>query len=222
MELLFPHGTPAHWVGSIGFIFTMWLGIYLATHAPRSSPARLAILSLFAISGYFLQVVLCLFLPAQEAGFLWRRNLGWMILLPLPLWLHLTSFLLNPEQRERQHLIIWLTYSVSAFLSIIWIFADWRFTRENVLPPELVWTISLFALGVGSVALANVRQLRKQAADQTLKHRYTLLGVFIFLLVASILYWPVAVNLLQVVWSPSARLGVGCGATFSSMRWRWW
>ncbi len=209
MDLLFPHGTSAHWAGSIGFIFTMWLGVYLATHAPRSSPARLAILSLFALSGYFLQVVLCLFLPAQEAGFLWRRHLGWMILLPLPLWLHLTSLLLAPEQQKRQHHIIWLTYGVSAFFSIIWVFGDWRFTRENVLPPELVWPISLFALAVGGMALVNVGQLRRQAADETLRHRYTLLGAFVFLLIASILYWPVAVNLLQVVWSPSVRLVVG-------------
>jgi len=209
VALLFPHGTSAHWIGSIGFVFTMWLGIYLATHAPRSSPARLAILSLFALSGYFLQVVLCLFLPAQEAGFLWRRHLGWMILLPLPLWLHLTSLLLSPKLHKHQNWAIWLAYGVSAFLSIIWIFGDWQFTRQNVLPPELVFPISLYALGIGGTALVNVMELRRQAADQTLRHRYTLLGVFVFFLAISILYWPTAVNVVEVVWSPSARLVVG-------------
>lgn len=46
MDLLFPYGKAAHWVGTGGFVITIWLGAYLATNAPRSFPSRLAILSL--------------------------------------------------------------------------------------------------------------------------------------------------------------------------------
>lgn len=85
MSSYFPYATVAHLVGSAGFVLTTWLGAYLTAHIPRSFPSRLAILSLFALSGYFLHVVLCMFLPADQIGHLWRRFMGWFALLPLPL-----------------------------------------------------------------------------------------------------------------------------------------
>lgn len=211
MDILFPFGTSAHWVGTIGFVITIWLGAYLATHSPRSFPSRLAIFSLFALSGYFLHVVLCIFLPAEQAGHLWRRFMGWFALLPLPIWFHLTASLLPPEQRSSQGFIVRLAYAVCGILSFIWIFGDWQFSRETLLPPELVLPITLFVIAMGSLALINVRELHRKAADQVLRHRYTLLGIVVLFQVAGLLYWPVLVNWLQVSWTPPVRLALGDG-----------
>lgn len=119
MDGFFPDATVSHWIGSVGFVLTTWLGAYLASHVPRNLPSRLAILSLFTLSGYFLHVILCLFLPADRIGHIWRRFMGWLALLPLLLWLHLTSLLLSPKQYAQQRLLI-LSGSVIIFL-MAWI-----------------------------------------------------------------------------------------------------
>lgn len=209
MNLLFPYGTAAHWVGTGGFVITIWLGAYLTTNAPRSFPSRLAILSLFALSGYFLHVVLCLFLPAEEAGHLWRRHMGWFVLLPLPLWLHLTISLLPSAKQSRQRPVAQWAYGACGILSLFWVFGESEFSRQTLLPLRFVWPISLFVIAIGTLALINVHQLYRQAADHILQHRYRLLGVVVLLFVVGLLYWPVAVNWLQVSWNPSVRLALG-------------
>lgn len=209
MSSFFPYATYAHVVGSAGFVLTTWLATYLAAHKPRSFPSRLAILSLFALSGYFLHVVLCMFLPAEQIGHLWRRFMGWFALLPLPLWLHLTSTLLPPEQQARQRLPIRLAYVAVALLSAAWIFGSWSFSRTTLLPPELIWPIVIFVTALGAATLINIWGLCQRAADHTLRLRYSLLGAVVLLLMGWILYWPVTANWLQLSWSPTTGLAVG-------------
>lgn len=208
MDIFFPYGTPAHIVSSAGFVISTWLGAYLAAHVPRSSYSRLVILSLFALSAYYLHTILCLFMPAQQAGYLWRRFMGWFALIPFPFWLHLTSKLLPEEQRNAQRTVVRMTYAVALWLGAVWVIGGWQFSRITLLPPRLVWPILLFVTGVSGVALCNVWALRKQAADQALRARYTLLAVIISLLMAGILYWPL-VNWLELPWNPITRLAVG-------------
>ncbi|MEK7326673.1 MAG: hypothetical protein AAB217_15630, partial [Chloroflexota bacterium] len=141
MEGMFPYATVAHVVSSAGFVLTTWLAAYLTVHVSRSSPARLAILSLFALSGYFLHTVLCVFVPADQIGHIWRRYMGWLALLPLPLWLHLTATLLPLAQRARWRLPVWLTYATAGFLSLLWMWGPWQFSRRTLLPPELAWPV---------------------------------------------------------------------------------
>ena len=135
MNGLFPYGTFAHWVGGSGFVLSIWLGAYLATHVPRRVHARLAYISIFVLAGYFLYVTLCLFLPAEEAGYLWRRYLGWLSLGPLPIWLHLSHSLQPTAQQRRQRPLIWIAYAAGVSLSAIWILGDWSFSRETLFPP---------------------------------------------------------------------------------------
>ncbi len=211
MGEIFPYGTVAHVVSGAGFVLTLWLGAYLASHVPRSFPSRLATLSLFALSGYFLHVVLCLFLPAEQAGHLWRRYMGWFALWPLPFWLHLTASLLGQAAAGLQRALIRATYAAAVLLGAAWVTGDWSFSRDTLLPPELVWPISLFAAGVGALALRNVYRLWKRAADRTLARRYALLGAVVALLAAGLLFWSVTVNWLRVSWSPTTRLAFGDG-----------
>lgn len=80
-----------HWASVTaiaGFVAATWLGCYLATHMTRNRMAQLATLTILSLAGYFLHAVLCLHVPAVEAGFLWRRFLGWFAIPPIPLWLH--------------------------------------------------------------------------------------------------------------------------------------
>jgi DNA-binding CsgD family transcriptional regulator/GAF domain-containing protein len=210
MEGMFPYATVAHVVSSAGFVLTTWLAAYLTVHVSRSSPARLAILSLFALSGYFLHTVLCVFVPADQIGHIWRRYMGWLALLPLPLWLHLTASLLPPGQRAHWQLRLWLTYATAIVLSILWAWGPWQFSRRTLLPPELAWPVALFAAAVGASALINTSQLQRQAADRTLRTRYALLSAVVLLLTGWILYWPI-IDALGVPWPPTPRLAVGDG-----------
>ena len=169
MEGFFPNAAMSHWVGSIGFVLTTWLGADLASHVPRSLSSRLAILSLFTLSGYFLHVILCLFLPADQIGHIWRRFMGWLALLPLALWVHLTSALLTSKQPTYQRFLIWLVYLVAGLLSVVWVFGSWNFSRTTLLPPGLIWPITIFVTVVGLMALGNIWKLWRHAADPTLQ-----------------------------------------------------
>jgi len=59
MEGVFPYATESHVIGGTGFVLTAWQAAYLVVHISGSTSVRLAILSLFALSGYFLHTVLC-------------------------------------------------------------------------------------------------------------------------------------------------------------------
>ncbi|MBI5350055.1 MAG: GAF domain-containing protein [Chloroflexi bacterium] len=209
MDKIFPYATIAHLVSGIGFVLSTWLGAYLVSRAPRSFPSRLAILSLFALSAYFLHTVLCLFIPADQIGHLWRRYLGWFSLVPLPIWMHLTTALLSPARRGLQQVNVYSAYGVCGLLSLAWAFGPWSFSRHTLLPPELVLPITLFTIGVGGSALYTAWKLRQQAADRTLRKRYTVLAAFISLLVLGVLYWPVTVTWMMVDWTPTTRLMIG-------------
>ncbi len=81
-----------------GFILSLWFGCYLASRRPRLATDRVAVLFLLTLAGWFLHNVLCLHVPAVEAGFLWRRTLGWLFIPALAFWYHLTSLLVpNPH-----------------------------------------------------------------------------------------------------------------------------
>ncbi len=209
MDKIFPYATIAHLVSGIGFVLSTWLGAYLVSRAPRSFPSRLAILSLFTLSAYFLHTVLCLFIPADQIGHLWRRYLGWFSLVPLPIWMHLTTALLAPAPRRLQRIIIYSAYLACGLLSLSWTFGPWSFSRHTLLPPELVLPISLFTVGVGGASLYNAWQLWKHAADRTLRKRYAVLGAFVSLLVVGVLYWPITVTWMMVDWTPTTRLLIG-------------
>jgi hypothetical protein len=135
--------------------------------------------------------------------------MGWLALLPLPLWLHLTFALLTPKQSAPQRFLIWLVYLVAGLLTAVWIFGSWKFSRTTLLPPGLIWPIAIFVTVVGVLALSNIWKLWHHTADPTLQLRYALLGSVIFFFMAWILYWPITVNWLKLPWSPSTRLAVG-------------
>lgn len=207
---IFPYATVAHAISGLGFVLTTWLAAYLTIRVSRSSSSRLALLSLFALSGYFLHAVLCAFVPATEIGHIWRRYLGWLSLWPLPFWLHLTTTLLPKKQQGRWQLLLWSTYIFASVLSISWIWGSWEFSRLTLLPSQLDILVTIFAFLVGAAAFYNTYYLQQQAADRTLRIRYVLLGTVGLLLTGWILYWPI-INTLNVPWEPTPRIAVGDG-----------
>ena len=206
---VFPYGTFAHWVSGTGFVLSIWLGAFIATHVPRRPVSRLAYLSIFSLAGYFLHATLCLYAPAEEAGYLWRRYLGWFALAPLPIWFHLTSILLSEEKRRKQWFYVRLSYAIAILLAITWVVGDWSFSRETIFPPEISLPIWIFSTSVGICALLNVAHLRKIAPDETLRKRQSFLGLVILFLMAAILFWPIVVNILNVPWSGTVKIAVG-------------
>ena len=69
---------------------SLWLGIYVVTRGQRSRVAWLAGLTLWSLSGYFLDTFLHLNPPPARALAWWT---GWSIFLTAPLWLHLSAVL---------------------------------------------------------------------------------------------------------------------------------
>jgi len=207
---IFPYATISHAVSGAGFVLTTWLAAYLTVHVSRSSSSRIAIISLFTLSGYFLHTVLCVFVPAHEIGHIWRRYLGWIALFPIPIWMHLSTTLLPLNQQKKWRLRIGSAYMIAGLMSVLWVLGPWEFSRYSILPPGWEAPTSIFTLAVGTLAFRNIYILQKNAADRTLQTRYTLLSTVVILLITWIIYWPL-VDLLNIPWEPTTRIAIGDG-----------
>ena len=193
----------------IGFAVTMWLGFYLATHMTGSKSARLATLCIVSLAGYFLHAVLCLHVPAVQAGFLWRRFLGWFVVPPLPLWYHLTLELLPPSLADRQRVLIIPTYLGGGLLIVLWIFAPWTFSTESLVPVQLIWPVGLYGGLISLICLANLWLSQRQTGQAALRRPQQLLGLVTLLVATGGLYWPALAALLNLPLLPTTILALG-------------
>jgi len=158
-----------------GFVIALWLGCYLATHTTPTRIARLATLTILALAGYFLHAVLCLHVPAVQAGFLWRRFLGWFAIPPLPLWFHLTTELLPAPLARHQRWLVVGTYSTAAVLAGLWLFGAWTFSTTSLVPLELGLPVGLFGALVTTACLGNLWYSQHRVREPLLCHRQRLL-----------------------------------------------
>jgi GAF domain-containing protein len=93
---------------------SLWLGIYVVTRGPRSREAWLAGLTLWSLSGYFLDSFLHLNPPPARALDWWT---GWSIFFTAPLWLHLSALLSGFKQWHR--VTVWIAYTLALTLLLI-------------------------------------------------------------------------------------------------------
>lgn len=79
-------------VNLLGLASSLWLGFYVLTRSPRSHISRLAALTLWSLSTFFLHNALLI--NAPDSGILlWVR---YLVIAALPLWLHLSLRLIAP------------------------------------------------------------------------------------------------------------------------------
>ncbi len=80
---------------------SLWLGLYIVTRNPRARISWLASLTLWSLSGYFLDSFLHLNRPHEQMLAWWT---GWTVLLSAPLWLHLCVLLTHRESTWHRYL----------------------------------------------------------------------------------------------------------------------
>jgi hypothetical protein len=105
------------WTSLVDFsalVASLWLGLYIVTRGPRSRVSWLAGLTLWSLSGYFLDSFLHLN-PPQERALAWW--MGWTILLSAPLWLHLATLLLDQVTWWRR-VLVWGAYAWALVLVV--------------------------------------------------------------------------------------------------------
>ena len=93
---------------------SLWLGLYIVTRNPRARISWLASLTLWSLSGYFLDSFLHLNRPHEQMLAWWT---GWTVLLSAPLWLHLCVLLTHRESTWQRYLA-WSGYLWAVILVV--------------------------------------------------------------------------------------------------------
>jgi hypothetical protein len=94
---------------------SLWLGLYIVTRNPRARVSWLAGLTLWSLSGYFLDSFLHLNRPPERMLAWWT---GWTVLFSAPLWLHLCVFLAHRDPTWHRYLA-WGGYLGAAVLVLV-------------------------------------------------------------------------------------------------------
>jgi len=139
-------------VSAVGFAAALWLGAYLWTAGRNQGTARWAACGFFSLALYFLHAVLCLHVPAEHAGFLWRRFLGWFVVPFFALWLHTTAEASAHFRHRRGRLLVLLLHAGAAALAGFWLWGRWTFSSAALHPVELRLPVAVFALTSGAAA----------------------------------------------------------------------
>jgi hypothetical protein len=139
-------------VSAVGFAAALWLGAYLWTAGRNQGTARWAACGFFSLALYFLHAVLCLHVPAEHAGFLWRRFLGWFVVPFFALWLHTTAEASGHSRHRPGRLLVLLLHAAAAALAGFWLWGRWTFSSAALHPVELRLPVAVFALTSGAAA----------------------------------------------------------------------
>jgi hypothetical protein len=105
---------------------SLWLGLYIVTRNPRARVSWLAGLTLWSLSGYFLDSFLHLNRPHERMLAWWT---GWTVLFSAPLWLHLCVLLTHRESKWHRYLAwggyLWATVLVLGEIGTGDVFGIW-------------------------------------------------------------------------------------------------
>lgn len=128
---------------------SLWLGLYIVTRNPRARISWLASLTLWSLSGYFLDSFLHLNRPHEQMLAWWT---GWTVLLSAPLWLHLCVLLTHRESTWHRYLAwsgyLWAVVLVVAELAtgdVLGVLSGEPFVYATAQQPGR-WYPAVFAL----------------------------------------------------------------------------
>jgi hypothetical protein len=161
-------------VSLLAMATSLWLGCYIVTRSPRSRLAWLAGITLCALAGFFVDVLISTNPSPLTVG--WQ---GWPICFSLVLWYHLSLNMLPPDRGQRQRRFLVLVYAqaivVDLLLTTPLIVVDARQTlgatfKVLTLGP-LFLLLPISTLSVTLLTLDNFWTTRQTAANPSLRHR---------------------------------------------------
>jgi hypothetical protein len=155
-------------------VVSLWLGCYIVSRSPRSRLAWLAGITLGALAGLFVDVLIATNPSPITAG--WQ---GWPICFSLVLWYHLSLKMLPPERGRRQRRLLVFVYTQAIFIDFLLttslIVADARQTLGATFkvltlgPLFLLLPISTLSVTLGT--LDNFWTTRQAAANPSLRNQ---------------------------------------------------
>ena len=189
------------WTSVIDFltlVVSLWLGLYLITRGPRSSVSWLAGLTLWSLSGYFLDSFLHLN-PPRDLPFTWWT--GWTILFTAPLWVHLST-LLRPKQARWQYVLVGGSYAFALTLLVLELETGEVFgalTGDSFVyasaqrPGRWYFLVLILLVGLPLLALYNLYAAWRQRRRPALGRQFVFLSLATLLAVASAAYLTLSV-----------------------------
>ena len=150
-------------VNFLGLVLSFWLGVYIVTRSRKSRIAWSAGLTLWALAGFFANVLLLIDSgPAPAAQPMWLRLIfpiwpqqsggsiagwtqGWAASLAIFCWYHTSLFILPGKLTRWQRLSLLLIYALGLFALLVQIFQPdlFRTVRSD---PLLVDTQSIYSI----------------------------------------------------------------------------
>lgn len=156
-------------------VVSLWLGCYVVTRSPRSRLAWLAGITLWALAGFFVDVLISINPSPITDGWL-----GWPICFSLVLWYNLSLNMLPPDRGQRQRRFLFFVYAQAIILDLLLaltslIVADAKqtlgvtFKVLTLGPLFLLLPISM--LSVALLTLDNFWTTRQAAANPSLRNQ---------------------------------------------------
>ncbi len=163
---------------------SLWLGFYIITRSAHSDLSRLAALTLWCLSGFFLYNSIAINVPGSQA-LAWLR---YTIIVVLPLWLHVTVLLLPERVRRAPRVLggIAVTYVVSLVLFAVGVASTGLVSNPSGAPATYtsartagpLFFVFLVLLGVVyGTSILNLQSLQKRVGDAALRKQFRWLVV---------------------------------------------
>lgn len=210
----------------VNFLFlalSLWLGLYLVTRSPRSPISRLAGVTLWAVSGYFLNNIMYLNVLHGRSAVVGLRMSRWAIV-PVPVfWLHLSTHYLPAEMQRRWRRVLYLVYPFAGILVIIGSATGYLMSDASdrplvylsrVTPGPLYGLFLIYLIAVAALSLHHFYRAQQAAAAGLARRQ--IVWLFLATLLSSIsgIYLSVGTWLHRDWLTITGDAGLGLGVLF--------
>ncbi len=203
--------------GFFAMALSLWLGCYVVTRSPRSRLTWQAAFTLWALAGFFTDVLVSI--NPSPATAWWP---GWPVILTLAVWYHLSVQTLPPDRARQQRPLLFFAYGQAALLDVLLLrthllLTDVRFglsvfAKEFTLGP-LYPLLPISMLGFELLTLYNFWRARRSTSNVALRKQLNSLVRGTFLAVLAIGYTLGAVALRVQVPTLPIVLALGLSVT---------
>jgi len=162
-------------VSLIAMAAALWLGCYIITRSPRSRLAWLAGITLWALAGFFIDVLISTNPSPMTDGWL-----GWPICFSLVLWYHLSLNMLPPDRGARQRRFLFFVYAQAIIIDLLLVATSLIVVEAKqtlgatfkvlTLGPLFLYLV-ISVLSVALLTLDNFWTTRQAAANPVLRNR---------------------------------------------------